>query len=112
MVASLNRGITIQTPKYYNPYYGTPKRVPLILGHPCVGRRRYYRTSASLPYEKLCPHVVCLLALTSPYLTPHSSALSANSGWVLSWGSRDEGLCKSYAEDMRRLFTDSLSVFQ
>ena len=34
MVVSLYRGPPIWTPKYYNPYYGNPKKVTLISGNP------------------------------------------------------------------------------
>ena len=33
---SQNRGTPIFTPKYYNPYYGDPQKIPLILGNPQV----------------------------------------------------------------------------
>ena len=41
LVVSRNQGTPIQNPKHYNPYYGGPQEVPLILGHPhfclCAG---------------------------------------------------------------------------
>ena len=34
MVVSQNKGTPINTPNHHNPYYGDPKKVPLILGNP------------------------------------------------------------------------------
>ena len=36
MVVSLNKGTPIQAPKYYNPYFWDPKKVPPILAKPHV----------------------------------------------------------------------------
>ena len=36
VVVFQNKGTPIQPPKYYNPYYGDPKIVPLISGTPDV----------------------------------------------------------------------------
>ena len=34
LVVSQNKGNPVQTPKYCNPYYGDPNKVPLIIGNP------------------------------------------------------------------------------
>ena len=52
MVISQNRGTPIQTPKYYNPYYGDPKKVPLILGNSHIGQQEdTFAASTSLLLE-------------------------------------------------------------
>ena len=36
MIVSPHKGTPIQTLTYYNPYYGDPEKVPLILGNPQI----------------------------------------------------------------------------
>ena len=36
MVASINRGTPIWSPKYFNSHFRDPNTVPLILGHPHI----------------------------------------------------------------------------
>ena len=44
MVVSQNKGTPMLAPKYYTPYYGDLKIVPLIVGTPpmCIGRELYF----------------------------------------------------------------------
>ena len=75
---SQKKGTLIQTPQNYNPYYGDPKKVPLILGNPhlnaletacarnlesdspwkagaAAGSYEVLRKSLQVPFEQLIP---------------------------------------------------------
>ena len=81
IVVSQDKGTPIQTPIYYSPYYGDPKKVPLIvtaeLRLPKVGR-------CALSYF-LTPQVPCSLILVR-----HWGGFPRLRGTVPFWGAHNK----------------------